>query len=166
MTQSLKRNIKGRVFRGTLSAESGPWDLTAMVYDRHVMPALDIANGSSFFQEFRLDQAESATIPLPEAAVTASVIYVAVRCNLLTRITYTSPTLGTGKKVLIKATDSTADGEHMGFWVYQGDLTSLAISIPSTADGGATTLVSVMMYIVPDLTLAASFTDRNQGLGT
>jgi hypothetical protein len=156
------------MYRGTYDAESdtGPWALVAQLMDRQNMPALSLDPGDMYYQEIDLDQNESFTVPLPQNNASSAKMYVAITCNLLTRVTYSSSVLGSNRKVLIRASDSTTDGDHRGFWIYQGDLTSLVISIPTTAHGGATTLVSVFCYMIPDLADSDSYYDREIGLGT
>ncbi len=167
MTDVLNRTVYARLFSGTLTTEanSGPWGLSGAVFDRIRMPALVLAPGKQIYREFTLDQAVSATLQLPDDYTVGARLYIAVACNLLTRITYTSPTHGSGRIVLLKATDDTTKGTHGGFWCYQGDMTTFAISVPSTADGGALTHISVFMYEIPDLSDVDSYYDREIGLG-
>lgn len=167
MMDTLNRTVYGRLFRGTLAqiADTGPWDLIGAIFDKTNMPALLLEKGKSVYYSFNLAQNATTTLPLPENYDAANKLYIAVRSNLKARITFTSPTHGSGKIVLIKGTDTDADGDHAGFWVYQGDMTTFAVSIPSTADGGFTTEVQVFMYEIPDLDDFESYYDKQIGLG-
>ncbi len=168
MTLALTRQIYGRLFRGTLETEAntGPWGLLGAIFDRVTMPALVLEPGKQVYYSFALAQNVSMTLPLPQEYSAPNRLYIAVRCNLKARLTYTSPTHGSGKIVILEATDSTDDGEHHAFWTYQGDMTTFAVSIPSTADGGATTDVEVFMYEIPDVSVFESYYDKQIGLGT
>ncbi len=167
MTDTLNRTVYGRIFRGTHDqiADTGPWELIGALFDRTNMPALVLEPGKQIYHAFTLAQNVSATLVLPEAYDSANRLYVAVRTDLKARVVLTSPTHGSTLTTLLKGTDSATDGEHAGFWTYQGDVTSLAISIPSTADGGATTQVQVFMYEIPDLADVESYYDKQIGLG-
>lgn len=164
---TLNRNIYGRLFRGAYQeiADPVPSSLIGSVFDKTNMPALVLEPGKSVYYDFTLDQNESATLSLPQNYDPLFPLYIAVRSDLNARITFTSPTYGTGKIVLLKATDSATDGTHGAFWSFQGDMTTFAISIPSTGDGGATTSVQVFMYEIPDLSDFQSYFDRQIGLG-
>ncbi len=129
------------------------------------MPALVLEPGKQIYSSFGLAQNTSATIPLPENYTVGARLYIAVRTDLKARVVFTSPTHGSTRTVLLKGTDSTDDGEHAAFWTYQGDITTFAVSIPSTADGGATTSVQVFMYEIPDLADFESYYDKQIGLG-
>lgn len=164
---TLNRNVYGRLFRGTHDemADTGPWNLIGAVFDKTYMPSLLLDPGKQVYYDFKLDQSDTTTLPLPANYDSDNRLYIAVRCNLLTRLTYTSPTHGSGRIVLLKGTDSDDDGVHGAFWTYQGDMTTFAVSIPTTADGGATTSIQVFMYEIPDLTDFESYFDKQIGLG-
>ncbi len=165
---TVNRTAYGRVFRGTHDAiaDTGPWELIGAVFDKTLMPALLIDAGKQIYYDFKLDQNETTTLALPENYTAGANLYIAVRTDLKARLTFTSPTHGSGLIVLLKGTDSDDDGEHAGFWSYQGDMTTFAVSIPSTADGGLTTNVQVFMYEIPDLADFESYYDKQIGLGT
>lgn len=167
MTDIISRNVYGRVFRGAFDAiaDTGPYDLIGSVFDRTNMPALVLAPGKNVYYNFALLQNTSATLALPEAYDADERLYIAVRTNLKARITFTSPTHGSGRIVLLDATDSTTEGEHAAFWSYQGDMTTFAISVPSTAQGGATTDIEVFMYEIPDLADSDNYYDGPIGYG-
>lgn len=164
---TLTRQIYGRIFSGAHEsiAYTTPSMLQGAIFDKTYMPALLIERGKQAFYEFQIPQSGSYTVPLPEDYDTDNRLYIAVRTDLNATITYTSPTHGAGKKVLLKATDSDDDGTHAAFWTFQGDMTTFAVSIPSTANGGATTCVQVFMYEIPTLTDFESFFDKQIGLG-
>jgi hypothetical protein len=165
MTETLNRTVHGRLFRDQIEHESdsGSWGVVAQVFDRIRMPALNLEPGKAIYREFSLDVSESATLQLPADYTTGAQLYIAVVCDLTGRVTYTSPTHGTGRIVLVKGTDSEDDGAHWGFWVYQGDMTTFAVSVPA---GGLTTTFRVLMYEIPDLEEADSYYDNEIGLGT
>ncbi len=129
------------------------------------MPALLLDPGKQIYHNFSLAQNTSATLALPDDYDTANKLYIAVRSDLKCRLTYTSPTHGSGLIVLLQATDDTTNGTHGAFWTYQGDITSFAVSVPATAQGGATTQIQVFMYEIPDLTDFESYYDKQIGLG-
>jgi hypothetical protein len=87
-----------------------------------------------------------------------------VRASLPSRVVFTSPTHGSST-VLLSGTTSTDDGTHAAFWTYQGDMTTFAVSVPSTAQGGDTTSFEVFMYEIPDLEDFESYYDKQIGLG-
>lgn len=167
MMDTLNRTVYGRLFKGTHSeiADTGPWALVGALFDKTNMPALLLEKGKTVYYAFNLAQNTSTTLPLPENYSSSNKLYIAVRSNLKARVVFTSPTHGSGNTVLIKGTDSDDDGDHAGFWCYQGDMTTFAVSIPSTADGGFTTEVQVFMYEIPDLEDFESYYDKQIGLG-
>lgn len=164
---TLNRTVYGRIFRGTHEAlaDTGAWGMIAALFDKTYMPALLLETGKSVYYDFDVAQNTSVTLALPEEYDAESKLYIAVRSDLKARITYTSPTHGSGRIVLLNATDDTTQGEHAAFWTYQGDMTTFAISAPSTAQGGATTAVQVFMYEIPDLEDYESYADKQIGLG-
>lgn len=164
---TINRTAFGRLFRGVMDSigDASPSSLIGSLFDKTNMPALVIDPGKQVYYDFKLDQNESATLALPEAYDAANKLYIAVRCDLPARLTYTSPTHGSGRIVILKATDSDTEGTHGGFWTYQGDMTTFAVSVPSTADGGATTSIQVFMYEIPDLADYESYFDKQIGLG-
>lgn len=167
MTDTLNRTVYGRIFRGTCDqiSDTGPWDLIGAVFDKTNMPALVIAPGKSIYYDYSIAQADSVTLGLPEDYSTADRIYVAIRSNLKARLTLSIPNEGSGLITLLNGTDSDDDGDHGAFWSYQGRLSSIAVSIPSTADGGFTTSVQIFMYSIPDLDDFESYYDKQIGLG-
>lgn len=167
MTDTVNRTVYGRVFRGTHDqlADTGPWSMIAAIYDKTYMPALVLEPGKNIYYDFSLAQNASATLSLPEAYDSANRLYIAVRTDLKARVVFTSPTHGSSRTVLLNATDDTDNGTHAAFWTYQGDMTTFAVSVPSTAQGGATTQIQVFMYEIPDLTDEDSYYDRAIGLG-
>ncbi len=164
---TLNRTIYGRLFTGTSAAiaENGPWNLIGSIFDKTYMPALLLDPGKQIYQAFNLLQNSSATLSLPENYSAANKLYIAVHANLKVRLTYTSPTHGANRIVLINATNDETKGVHGALWTYQGDMTSFAVSVPSTGDGGATTNIEVFMYEIPDLANFQSYYDKQIGLG-
>ncbi len=164
---TITRNIYGRLFRGAHDAisDTGPSALIGSVFDKTNMPALLIDEGKQIYHDFTLDQNESATLSLPQNYDDDNRLYIAVRSDLKARVIFTSPTHGATRTVLLHATDSTTDGEHGAFWSYQGDMTTFAVSVPATAQGGATTSIQVFMYEIPDLEDFESYFDKQIGLG-
>ncbi len=164
---TINRNIYGRLFKGEFEsiADTNPSALIGAVFDKTYMPALIIDPGKQAYYKFTLLQNESVTLALPPEYDAANKLYIAVQTNLNTRLTFTSPTHGSGRIVLLKGTDDTTSGSHAGYWIYQGDMTTFAVSVPSTADGGATTNISVFMYEIPDLDDFESYYDKQIGLG-
>lgn len=167
MSDTLNRTVYGRIYRGAFEqiADTNPGDLIGAIFDKTYMPALLLEPGKQIYQAFSLAQNTSATLPLPENYTVGARLYVAIRSDLKSRVIVTSPTHGSTLTTLIKGTDSTTDGEHAGFWTYQGDITTIAVSVPSTADGGATTAFEVFMYEIPDLSDFESYYDKQIGLG-
>lgn len=166
MSDTINRTIYGRIFRGSSEqiSDTGPWDLIGALFDKTNMPALLLDPGKQAYQSFSLAQNTSAAIPRPEAYDAADRLYVAVQSDFKSRVVIVSPTHGTST-VLLKGTDSDDDGTHASFFTWQGDVTSVTISIPSTADGGVTTAVQVFMYAIPDLSDFESYFDKQIGLG-
>lgn len=166
MTDTLNRTVYGRMFRGTLIdiVETGPWDLLGGIFDKTYMPALLLEPGKNIYYDFSLAQNTSATLALPEAYSSSNRLYIAVRTDLPARVVFTSPTHGS-RTILLNATDSDTYGTHGGFWTFQGDMTTFQITVPSTADGGATTSVQVFMYEIPDLSDFENYYDKQIGLG-
>ncbi len=164
---TLNRTVYGRLFRGVYDqiSDTGPAELVGQIFDKTYMPALLLDSGKQIYYDFSLAQNTSATLALPENYTVGARLYIAVRTDLKARLTYTSPTHGSGRIVLLNATDDTDNGEHAAFWTYQGDMTSIAASVPSTAQGGATTAFRVFMYEIPDLTDFESYYDKQIGLG-
>lgn len=164
---TVNRTVYGRLFRGQHDqiSDTGPWELVGALFDKTLMPALVIDPGKQIYYSYSAAQNTSATLSLPENYSSSERLYIAVRTDLKARVVFTSPTHGT-HTVLLKGTDSDDDGEHAAFWTFQGDMTTFAISIPSTADGGLTTSVQVFMYEIPDLADFESYYDKQIGLGT
>lgn len=169
MTQKdvINRQCYGRLFAGALNdmAKATQSSLIGQVFDATQMPALVLDPGKQCFHSFTLAQNASFAIPLPPDYDVTRPMYVAVESNLKARVQFDSPTFGNSNVVLLYGTDDETNGTHKAFWTYQGDLSSFTISIPSTADGGATTSIKVFMYEVPDLTDFESFYDKQIGLG-
>jgi hypothetical protein len=167
MSDTLNRTVYGRIFRGSHQAiaDTGPWEMIGSLYDKTYMPALLLEPGKQIFHRFSLAQNTSATLPLPENYDSAERLYIAVRSNLPARVVFTSPTHGATRTILLNATDDTDNGTHAAFWTFQGDMTTFAVSVPSTADGGATTEFDVFMYEIPDLDDFESFYDKQIGFG-
>ncbi len=163
---TLSRTVYGRIFRGAYTAIShtDPSSLIGAIFDKTYMPSLVLDQGLNIYYNFSLAQNSSATLALPENYSTPSRLYIAVRTNHNARVVFTSPTHGT-RTVLLCGTDSDDDGEHGAFWTYQGDMTTFAVSIPSTVQGGETTSVQVFMYEIPDLDDFESYYDKQIGLG-
>lgn len=167
MTEIITRQNYARLFDGVFKdmANTIEGDLIAAVFDRVYMPSLVAADGKSLYQSFTLLQNVTQTLEVPQLYVTSKRLYVAILTNGRVRVNYNSPTHGNTKKVLLEATNTTALGVHNAFWTYQGDISAISVTTPSTADGGTTTEVNVFMYEIPDLALAASYFDRQIGLG-
>lgn len=167
MSDTLNRTVYGRLFKGAHDeiADTGPYDLIGALFDKTYMPALLLDPGKNIYYNFSLAQNASATLPLPENYSSANRLYIAVRVNLKARVVFTSPTHGT-RTVLLRGTDSTDDGDHGGFWTYQGDMTTFAVNVPTTGDGGATTSIQVFMYEIPDLEDFENYYDKQIGFGT
>jgi hypothetical protein len=163
---TLNRTVYGRIFSGSYQqiADAQPSDLIGSLFDKTLMPALVLEPGKQIYHAFSLAQNTSATLPLPENYDSDNRLYIAVRCNLKGRVVFTSPTHGTST-VLLLGTDSDDDGVHAAFWTYQGDMTTFAVSVPSTADGGLTTDFEVFMYEIPDLEDFESYYDKQIGFG-
>ncbi len=163
---TVNRQVYNRLFKGSFEqiADTSPSDLIGAVFDKTLMPALLIDPGKQVYYNYTLLQAESVAVPLPPEYSAASRLYIAVQTDLKARVVLVSPTHGSGT-TLLKGTDSTTLGTHASFWSFQGDVTSLTISVPSTADGGATTSVQVFMYEIPDLADFESYFDKQIGLG-
>jgi hypothetical protein len=168
LEDTLTRQIYARLFTGSYSdiAYTTPSKLVGSIFDSTYMPSLVISKGKSVYYDFSLAQNTSATLPLPENYTVGAKLYIAVCSDLRARLTYTSPTHGAGLKVLLEASDNTTDGTHAAVWTYQGDMTTFAVSVPSTAQGGATTQIQVFMYEIPDLEDFESYYDKQIGLGT
>lgn len=165
---AINRQVYARLFTGAFQTitKTTPSDLIGAVFDSTYMPALVIDPGKQCFHSFTLAQNTSFAVPLPPSYDGTSPMYVAIESNLKARVAYNSPTHGATNTALLYGTDSTSDGSHYAVWTYQGDLTSLTVSVPSTADGGATTRLKVFMYEIPDLTDPYSYFDKQIGLGT
>lgn len=163
---TLNRTVYGRVFRGSHRqiADTGPWEMIGSLYDKTYMPALLLEPGKQIFHRFSLAQSGSATLALPENYDVAERLYIAIRASLPSRAIIVSPTHGSST-VLLNGTDDDTNGEHAAFFTYQGDVTSLTITVPSTGDGGATTTFDVFMYEIPDLSDFESFYDKQIGYG-
>lgn len=163
---TINRTVYGRIFRGAHQeiADTGPWELVGALFDRTLMPALVIDPGKQIYQQFSLAQNASASLSLPENYTVGARLYIAVMTDFKARVVVVSPTHGTGT-TLLKGTDSDDDGDHASFWTSQMDVTSLTVSIPSTADGGVTTIVQAFMYEIPDLDDFESYYDKQIGLG-
>ncbi len=165
MSDTLNRTVYGRIFRGSHQAiaETGPRQLIGALFDRTNMPALVLDPGKQIYYDFTLDQNVSKTLALPEN-YDGGVLYIAVQADLKCSLVYSTPTHGSST-VLLKGTDTTTEGTHAAFWSYQGDMTSFAVSVPSTANGGATTAIQVFMYEMPDLTDYQNYFDQQIGYG-
>lgn len=165
---AINRQVYGRLYSGAFQTitKTTQADLIGAVFDSTYMPAVVIDPGKQCFHSFTMAQNTSYSILLPPDYDVTRPMYVAVQSDLKARVNFDSPTYGNGNIALLYGTNSSTDGVHYGVWTFQGDLTAFSISIPSTADGGATTRVKVFMYEIPDLTTADSFFDRQIGLGT
>lgn len=164
MTQ-LTRNVHGRLFFGTLDSEveAGPSSLRTTVFDRLTMPALALDPGKAISHEFLNAANTSNTLVLPAAYDTDRPLFVAIVTSENLRVAITSPEFSGTKVVLLKATETDTDaGTHQGFFVWQGQVTTLAVSVANGANPAA---VNVFMYEVPDLTVMASYVDQQIALG-
>lgn len=166
MKDTISRTVYGRLFKGSLTAQSetGPWNLLGSVFDLLQMPALSLDSGNNIYREFSLGQNESVSLQLPQNYANTSYLYVAIGADLPSRVTYVTSD-SVNNQIILKGTTAALEGMHAAFWGYQGRLNSLTVSVPSTADGGATTNFQAFMYTIPDLSVAESFYDRQIGLG-
>ncbi len=170
MTQALSRTVSARLFKGTEADESGsgPWGLVGQVFDRVNMPALVMAAGDycSYSGTFTGTQSTDAlNLIFPQNKTASSLLYIAIIVSNRVGLSLVSPTIGTGK-VLLEGTNDSAAGVHPGLWVYQGDITSIQLTRPSTANGGVVgTSFSVFSYIIPDLDDAENYYDKELALG-
>lgn len=164
---TINRNIYGRLYKGAFQniADTNPADLIGAVFDKTYMPALVIDPGKQVYYDVEVAVNTSVTFALPPAYDVAQKLYIAVQADLRARITFTSPTHGSGRIVLLDAFDNAINGVHRAFWTYQGDMTTFAVSAPSVGDGGALTHVQVFMYEIPDLGDFESYYDKQIGLG-
>lgn len=167
MSDTINRQIYGRMFKGAYQSisDTAQSDFIGAVFDKTLMPALLIAPGKQSYQAFTLPQDGSFEVPLPIDYDMAERLYIAVKASKKASVLYDSPTHGNGNVALLNATDSTALGTHAAFWSYQGDISSLEILVPSTANGGDTTDFQVFMYEIPDLDDFESYFDKQIGLG-
>jgi len=161
------RNNYARLFQGVLQdisyASSG--SQVAAIFDRTYMPALLVEDGKQIFHSFTLAQNSSQALQLPQLYDQANKLYIAVQTDGRAKVAWDSPTHGSSQAVLLEATSSDADGVHKALWCYQGDVSAVTVSIPPTAQGGATTEVQVFMYEIPDLEVYSSYYDKQIGLG-
>lgn len=160
----LTRNVHARLFAGTLSSEveAGISSVRAGIFDRLTMPALALDSGKAISHEFENVANTSNTLVLPADYDTAKQLYVAIRTTENLRIAITSPSFVGTKVVLLKATTGTTFGEHAGIFVWQGRITTIAVSV---ALGAAAADVSAFIYEIPDLDSSASYVDQELALG-
>lgn len=163
---TLNRTVYARVFRGTHAeiADVGPWNLIGSIFDKTYMPALLLAPGKQAYYEFSLAQSATQLVALPQNYVSPNRLYVAVLVDAKVTLQLVSPTHG-ASDIVLQGTNTTLQGFHPGFWVYQGDLTSLTVAIPTTGQGGVTTSVKIFMYEIPDLNDFQSYYDKQIGYG-
>lgn len=161
---NLTRNIHGRLFAGTLASEveAGISDARGAVFDRITMPALAVEPGKAISHEFLNAAATSNTIVLPADYDVAEQLFVAITSTQNLRIAITSPLFSGTKVVLLKGTTGTTLGEHAGFFVWQGTITTLAVSV---AAAGTASYVNVFIYEIPALDEQASYVDQQLALG-
>lgn len=164
---TITRNNYGRLFKGVMQniSYASAGDLITAVFDRVYMPALVIEDGKQLFQSFSIDQNQSQSLQLPQDYDSDNKLYVAIETNGKAKVSWDSPTHGNTQAVLLNATDSDSEGTHKALWCYQGDVSAMSISIPSTANGGVLTDVNIFMYELPDLEVYTSYFDKQIGLG-
>ena len=164
---TLTRNNYARLFDGILKniSYASSSKQVGAVFDRTYMPALILEDGKQIYHSFLIGQGATQVIPLPQKYLSSNRLYVSVEANYKAKITWNSPTHGSGQAVLLQATGGTTDGVHKALWCYQGDVSTMSVVIPITAQGGVTTEVKVFMYELPNLEIAASYFDKQIGLG-
>jgi len=163
---SLLRQSYARVFNEAVETQSLPMSkVTASVYDKRLMPALALEPGKSTFYTNIMAQNTSVTLEFPSEWDSDLALYVAIWTTGPIIVTKVDALAATGRSAVI-ATESDAAGVHYGLWnVQERGITSIAVAVPSTANGGYDCEIKVFMYEIPDLTIAASYVDNVVALG-
>lgn len=90
---------------------------------------------------------ESSSLQLPASYDVERPLSCIIRSTLRCKVVVVSPTHGSST-FLIKSTNDADDGYHYGFIMWQGDVTSITVSVPA---GFNTALVDYFFWEVPDL---------------
>lgn len=85
------------------------------------------------------------------------------RSNDVVRLVIVSPDQGTST-ILVKGTNGTTNGNHDGYLVFTGTITSISIQAPAT--NAADVEVEYMLYELPDLTTSAAYRDGTLAFGS
>lgn len=160
MSDTVGRTVYGRIFAGTLDEESDATAgaLRAQLFDRLTMPSLYVDTGKTISYDLTLDTT-GGVLTLPPNYDDDNRLYVALTTDVEIKIITVSPTHGTNS-VLVMGTTGSTDGEHAGFYCWQGDVTSITIVSLVAAT------LSVFMYEIPDLTDQDSYVGGSLALGT
>lgn len=76
-----------------------------------------------------------------------------IRSTNIVKVQCSSTTFGS-TEYLLKATNSTDEGQHFGMLMFQGDVTSMDISVPTGFEDAE---VEYFFWVIPDLDLATSW---------
>lgn len=113
---------------------------------------------------FRVSQAASTGIDQPTGYTSAKILCGVITSNGRSRVTIISPTHGT-KTASLLGTKGATLGDHRSLFSFACDITTVTVSVPSTAQGGDDTLFEYCLWVLPDLTVASSWRDGDIALG-
>lgn len=161
MSIFVRRQIKATAARGILNSISDGTVFNYRVTDSLPKYVLKLDPGKVAYGFFSLEAGESYVIPLPETYESTERLCCLIKTTTIGKIVTVSPTHGTST-VLVKGTDSTAEGEHPGIYVFQADTTSITASVPA---GSSDCDFEYFFYEVPDLSSENSYRLGLQALG-
>lgn len=112
-----------------------------------------VADGDFKAEQIVLNATDTYAVPLPQNYTNASKLQCFFKTTKLVKFTVVSPDEGTSN-YLVKGTDDTTNGEHIGILAFTGTVTSITITVPAASDD---VQIDFAMFMLPDLTLGASY---------
>ncbi len=162
MTVYLRRQVAVRAAKGIISSlPEGvvfPYRLTD-VLPKYV---LKLDNGAYSSDSIVLNSTDSFSVPLPANYSGSNQLACFIRATGRAKVVIIDPSaLGTST-FLLKATSSAAQGDHKGIMMWQGQVTSITVSVPAAFTDDS--VIDYFLWCIPDLTLADSWQTGIQAL--
>jgi hypothetical protein len=157
----LQRQISASLVEGDQETLANGYKFPYKLVDVLPKYVLALGEGEVTSGYLELEATDSTVLQLPAAYVSPARISCVIRASNITKVVVVSPTHGTST-YLIKSTNTEAEGEHFGLLMWQGDITSITVSVPATFEDS---LVEYFMFVIPDLDSPDSYLIGDRAIG-